>query len=128
VVPRLPRRDLIVRIDGNVRFARLADCTIADAIWGQLPCYGLAERTREGLLALAVEIPAQLTSPGTGTRQTATGLAYCLLTRRVVFPSARPTATASTLIAWAHFAEPYPSHTVDAVPHGARVSLLHADS
>jgi hypothetical protein len=125
---RLPRRDIIVRIDRGVRFARLCDGAIAEAIWARLPCYGAAERTRDGALAFALEMPMLPKLTSDGARPSETGLDYCALTQRIVFPSATLDTTVIGRINWAQLAEPYPFRVLDSVPQGVRISLLHADA
>jgi hypothetical protein len=105
----------------------LIETSIADAIWERLPAYGEAERTIDGALAVVFELSSELTPPLAAGPLDRSALTYCLLTRRVVFPSMSP-ASNGALVAWARLAEPYAPHALDAVAHGARVSLLHADS
>ncbi len=118
---------MIVRIGRSVRFARLLDTSIAGAIWDQLPAYGEAERTIDGALAIVFELSTTLTPPVAAGPLDRSAITYCLLTRRVVFPSVSA-ATNGALVAWARLAEPYTPHALDTVAHGARVALLHADS
>ena len=127
ITTRPARRDLIIRIGHSVRFARLLDTSVADAIWERLPAYGVAERTLDGTLAVVLELSSELTPPIGAGPLDRSAITYCLLTRRVVFPS-MTAATNGALAAWARLAEPFAPHALDAVAHGARVSLLHADS
>jgi hypothetical protein len=101
---------------------------IADAIWDQLPYYGAAERTVDGALALALEIPPSMTSARILPPLNETSLAYCIATRRIVFPSAVLAGGLDVLIVWARLVEPYQACDLDVVASGVRVSLLHADS
>lgn len=126
VLTRSARRDLIVRIGHSVRFARLIDTALADAIWERMPIYGTAERTRDGALAVVFELSSDLTLPTATHPLDRSHIAYCLLTRRIVFPTS--TIANRALIPWASLTEPNATTEVASIAQGARVSLLHADS
>jgi hypothetical protein len=129
MIVRPSRRDVIIRIGPDVRFAKLNATAIADAIWQRLPHYGVAGRTVDGALALALSLPAEVlqqtaNSPGRNDR----ALVYCPVAQQIIFPLAALAATVSPLVLWAQLVEPFPSGTLVAVPQATRVALLHADS
>ena len=134
-----PRREIIVRIGGHVRLARLMGTTAADAIWSGLPVYGTAEKPAAGLVAFLVHIAL---SGDDSVRMRAETeplddgiLGYCLTTQRIVLGDAGPPPldarilqAPQVIIPWARLIDPYPAEMLASVPQGARTALLHADS
>jgi hypothetical protein len=125
---RAPRRDLIVRIGGAVRFARLIDGPISNAIWERLPLYGAIERTVAGSLALPVGMTQALRQSQSDRDYNSTNIVYCPQSGRILFNPSVQDFAAQTLIGWAELAVPFSVEELEAITGGTRTSLLHADS
>jgi hypothetical protein len=128
VRPRPPHRDLIVRLDGHVRFARLIDGAVADALWERMPIYGAVARTAAGSLELATEVMLAVAEPIPGQAPQTRNIYYAPTSGRVVFSASAEGVATGVLFAWAELVEPFPRAVLAAVADGARGSLLHADS